>query len=294
MAQWDGKSKGTVFGYKIIVFLMRNLGIRFVYIVLRFLAFYYLIFARSGSKASYYYFHKRQGKSKFKSVIGVYKNYYVFAQTILDKIAIKSGLEKKYTFNFDGEEILKDILKEKQGGILISAHVGNFEIAEHFLSQLDVNATINLITTDREHQQLKKYLDSIFTKSNLKFIIIGDDMSHVFEINNALSRNELIVFTGDRYFEGNKVMTQKLLGKDALFPAGPYILASRLRVPVIFVYNMKETSSHYHMFARRANFQNRNQQELLKEYTENIEWILKKFPYQWFNFFDFWKKEEGE
>jgi len=35
---------------------------------------------------------------------------------------------------------------------------------------------------------------------------------------------------------------------------------------------------------------------LLKKYTQNIERIVKKYPLQWFNFYDFWedKKDNGE
>ncbi len=290
MAQWDGKSRGVVLGYKIFIFFIQNLGIRSAYFILYFVAFYFLFFSGDGTKAIFYYFNKRLGHSKFNSFLKVYKSYYSFGQTIIDKFAIASGLKDKFTYNFDGESSLKNILKEKKGGILISAHIGNFEIAEYFFSRVDEFSTqINLVTTDNEHQAIKSYLDSISVKSNMKFIIIKDDMSHVFEMNSALSNNELICFTGDRYFEGNKILTEKLLGKEADFPAGAFLLGSRLNVPVIFLYIIKESSKRYHFFAEEAVFKNRDAQDLLKKYTESIEKILKKYPYQWFNYFDFWK-----
>ncbi|MCK4562568.1 MAG: lysophospholipid acyltransferase family protein, partial [Flavobacteriaceae bacterium] len=173
-------------------------------------------------------------------------------------------------------------------GILISAHVGNFEIAEYFFNEIDIDSQINLVTTDNEHRAIKDYLESVSIKNNLKYIIVNKDLSHIFEINNALSNNELVCFTGDRYFENSKLLTENLLGKKAKFPAGTFLLGSRLNVPVIFVYVMKETSKHYHLYARKANFKKRDAQSLLKNYTESIERILKKYPYQWFNYFDFW------
>lgn len=290
MAQWDGKSRGAVLGYKIFIFLIQKLGIRSAYFVLYFVAFYFLFFSKKGTIASFYYFNKRLGHSKVRSFFKVYKSYYRFGQTIIDKFAIASGLKEKFTYNFDGENSLKQILKEKKGGILISAHVGNFEIAEYFFSRVDEFSTqINLVTTDNEHQAIKGYLESVSLKSSMKFIIIKEDMTHIFEINNALSNNELICFTGDRYFEGNKYLTESLLGKEANFPAGAFLLGSRLKVPVIFLYIMKETSKHYHFFAEEAVFKNRDAQDLLIKYTESIERILKRYPYQWFNYFDFWE-----
>jgi predicted LPLAT superfamily acyltransferase len=288
MAQWDGKSRGAVLGYKIFIFLIKNLGVKAAYVLLYFVAFYFLVFSFKGTKASFYYFHDRLGFSRLNSIWKVYKSYFVFGQTIIDKVTISSGIKNKFTFEHDGGEAILQLLKEKKGGILISAHVGNFEIADYFFNEMENSSHINLVTTDREHRAIKEYLESISLKNNLKFIIVNEDLSHIFEINNALSNNELVCFTGDRYFEGNKVLSEKLLGKKANFPAGTFLLGSRLNVPVLFVYVMKETDSHYHLFTRKANFKKRDAQDLLKSYTKSVEWILKKYPYQWFNYFDFW------
>jgi len=290
MSQWDGKSKGKVLGYKIFIFFIQKLGIKSAYFILYFVSFYYLLFSVQGTKANLNYFHKRLGFSKFKSFLKVYKSNFIFGQTIIDKVAISFGLGNKFTYNHDGGEVIKELLKNKKGGILISAHVGNFEIAEYFFSEIDEFSQINLVTTDNEHRAIKDYLESISIKSSIKFIIIKEDMSHIFNINNALNNNELICITGDRYFEGSKILSEELLGKKANFPAGPFLLGSRLKVPVIFVYVMRETNKHYHLYAIEAKFKHKDAQDLLKKYTESIEKILQKYPYQWFNYFDFWNE----
>jgi predicted LPLAT superfamily acyltransferase len=59
-------------------------------------------------------------------------------------------------------------------------------------------------------------------------------------------------------------------------------------VPVIFVYVMKETNKHYHLYARTAQVKHRDPEGLLQSYAKSLEWILEKYPLQWFNFFDFW------
>ena len=56
----------------------------------------------------------------------VFKSYYTFGQTILDKISISAGMKNKFTYEFDGVEKLIQLLEEKKGGVLISAHIGNF------------------------------------------------------------------------------------------------------------------------------------------------------------------------
>jgi predicted LPLAT superfamily acyltransferase len=287
-AEWKGKSRGTVLGYKIFLFCIKKLGLSSAYFVLYFVAAYFCFFAKDSTKSTYYYFRKRLHYSKFKSILSIYRSYFVFGQTIIDKIAISSGLKSKFTYDFDGGEHIKEILKQKKGGILISAHLGNFEIAEHFFGKLEENDFISLLTTNIEHTAIKNYLDSVTKKSNIKIILIKEDLSHIFEINAALTRNEIVCITGDRYIKDSKYLKQELLGKEAKFPAGPFLISSRLQVPVLFVYVLKETSKHYHLYARTAQVKHRNAEALLKEYTQSLEGMLNKYPLQWFNYFDFW------
>lgn len=285
---WKGKSRGSVLGYKIFVFLIKKMGIVSAYFILYFVALYFCFFSKTSTQSIYYYFKERLKYSRFKSILNIYRSYYVFGQTILDKVAISSGLRDKFTYDFDGVHLINDALKQKKGSILISAHLGNFEIAEFFFGELHGNAQISLLTTDTEHTAIKDYIESVTSKSNIKFIIIKNDLSHIFEINAALAKNELVCMTGDRYMEGAKYITQEFLGEPAKFPAGPFLLASRLQVPVLFVYVMKEKNKHYHLYTRAANAKHRDHITLVKNYTESLEWMLKKYPLQWFNYFDFW------
>ncbi len=287
-AEWKGESRGTVLGYKIFVFFIKNLGPRSAYFILYFVAAYFCFFAPESNRSIYYYFHKRLKYSKVKSLFKIYQSYYKFGQTIIDKVAISSGLRDKFTYNFDGLHEIVKVLNEKKGGILISAHMGNFEIAEFFFNELENNTAISLLTTDAEHTKIKDYLESVTGKSSIKLILIKEDLSHIFEINNALSRNEIICITGDRYIKGAKYLSAPLLGANAKFPAGPFLLGSRLKVPVLFVYVIKETWKHYHLYAKTTEAKYGDSEGLLKKYTENLEWMIKKYPLQWFNYFDFW------
>ncbi|GHE40565.1 LpxL/LpxP family acyltransferase [Sphingobacterium griseoflavum] len=293
MSQWDGKSKGTLLGYKIFVFLITTFGVKAAYSLLVFVSFYYFLFYPKSFKAIYVYLRERQKYTAWKAFWSVYRVYYVFGQTIIDKVAISAGLRDRFTYEFDGMATLQEVLADRKGGVLISAHVGNFEIAEKFLADIDLHFQINLVTVDQERTIIKEYIEKISGRSSIKYIKIKEDLSHVFEINDALSKNELICFTGDRYFDGSKTLEGNLLGKNTMFPAGPFHIASRLGVPVIFVYVMKEKNLHYHLYARRAEeVRRRDARSYLTAYTESVEKMLRQYPLQWFNFFDFWPSGE--
>lgn len=288
-AEWDGKSRGTVFGFKVFIFFIKNFGIRAAYALMHLPIPYFCLFSRKNVKGLSHYFRKRLNYSWFKSSVCIYKTYYVFGQTLVDKIAISSGLHKNYSFEFDGEDKITEALSENKGGILISAHVGNFELAQHFFKERGFNTSIRIVITDQDHEAIKDYLGQYLNRDEKRFIIIKEDLSHIFEINAALSRNEIIVITGDRYMQYSKTMEAELLGKKAKFPVGPFHMGARFKVPILFVYVMREPKKKYHLYARRIHVEYKDAAELLHTYTNHVERVLKKYPLQWFNFYDFWE-----
>ncbi len=300
MAKWEGKSKGTVLGHKIFVFILNHLGLKLAYIVLRFVALYYFFFARKSNKHSFYYFHNILKYKRFTTYLKIYKNYYVFGQTILDKVALLAGVKTKFTINHDGGTNLDKIAAMGKGGILVSAHIGNWEIAGQLLNRL--NTTFNILMYENEHENIKKYMEEVEKKKNVNIIAIKDgEMGHLIELHNAFSKNELVVMHGDRFRDGVQTIEAKFLGRMAKFPAGPFIMAAKFGVPLTVAFAVKETSTHYHFFASEPIEVKRTRdpkqtelavQELLKKYIVEVEKMVYRYPEQWFNYYAFWKEQE--
>ncbi|MCW3082808.1 MAG: lipid biosynthesis acyltransferase [Bacteroidetes bacterium] len=300
MAKWEGKSRGTVLGHKIFVFILNHLGLKLAYIVLRFVALYYFLFARKSNKSIYYFFHDVLKYKRTTAYLKIYKNYYIFGQTILDKVALLAGVKTKFTINHDGGTNLDKIAEMGKGGILISAHIGNWEIAGQLLNRL--NTTFNILMYENESANLKQYMDGVQKKKNVKIIAIKDgEMGHLIELHNAFSNNELVVMHGDRFRDGVQTLEANFLGKTAKFPAGPFIMAAKFGVPLSVVFAVKETSTHYHFFASDPIMVKRSRdpkqtelavQELLQKYLVEVEKMVLRYPEQWFNYYSFWKEQE--
>lgn len=247
MADWEGKSKGTKTGYGIFITILKTLGVMPAYVLLVFVAGYYFLFSWKSSRAIWYYLRARLGYSFLQSLVKLYSNYYWFGQAIIDRIVMMGGIKNRLTFNFDGEDHLHEMVRNGKGGLLLSAHIGNWEIAGHLLKRLQTK--INIVMFDGEHQQLKQYLENTTGMRSAHIIVIKDDISHIYEIMEALQNNELVCMHSDRFLPGNKTLTTDFLGAPARFPQGSFALASKLAVPVSFVFAVKETTRHYHFFA---------------------------------------------
>jgi len=266
------------------------------YFILRFVALYYFLFAPSSFSNIYHFYRARCRFGFFKSVLAVYRNYYVFGQVILDRTAMMSGFQARFTFNFDGEQHLREMADNHTGGLLISAHIGNFEMAGHMLERL--NTRVNIVMLDAEHRQIKNYLTA-FTHRSFSIIPLMEDNSHIYEIHRALENKEILCMHGDRFMKGSKLIRAYFMGQPAAFPSGPFYLAMKYNVPVSFVFAMKE-GSHYHFFAtppawfpQQHNPAKRNDMlaRIVREYIREMEVKLTLYPYQWFNYYNFWEHD---
>jgi predicted LPLAT superfamily acyltransferase len=288
---WEGRSRGSQSGYRIFVWLLQKGGLKPAYGLLHFVTLYYRWFVPAATRPLRYLYEQRLGFTAGRTQKLIKRNIILFGQTLIDKVAILSGAQVELTFTHEGVENIERLVAEGKGGILLSAHLGNWEVAGHLLKRVD--APINIVMYDGEAEQMKQYMDQFEKKRSFNVILIKDDLSHIYEISAALVRNELICLHGDRFRPGQRTMTHRFLGQEAKFPAGPFILASKLKAPVCFVFAFKETNFHYHFYAYPGKvYEGRGQtgmERMLDDYVLQLEEKITQYPEQWFNYYDFWK-----
>lgn len=286
MAIWNGKTKGGVLGYKIFITLLKRFGLGPAHLLLYFVVPYYVVFDPKRAAVSYRFFKDKIGYKPIKSLQSVFQNTFIFGQVLLDKFAMMTSLRTSYTFEFDGEERLQKMADSGKGGIIITAHIGNWEVASQLLDRLSTK--VNVIMFDAEYRKIKHLISSQLGERGFNIIPLKKDMSHIFEISKALKAGELLCIQGDRYLETAPTLDLKFFDELALFPKGPFDLASRLKVPVSFAFAMKAGKRHYKLNAT-SPYTALNSEQLANEFVGIVEEKVKEYPLQWFNFYDFWK-----
>jgi predicted LPLAT superfamily acyltransferase len=293
--KWEGKTRGGLSGHKFFVFILNTFGLRFAYFFLRFVALYFFLTARS-TKNCLKYFREIHGYGKLKALRCTYQNYFMFGQILLDKVAMLSNVKTRFTIEHEGHvENLKNLKDSGKGSILLSAHIGNWEIAGQMLETLNTN--FNVLVYDNEAEKMREYMKEVMGKKSFNIIAIKEDMSHLVELHKVFSNNELVVMHGDRYLPGAPTIEKIFMGKKAKFPVGPFLMAAKFGVPIILVFALKETKTHYHFFARKPIEAKRSRSkeetdkavnEMSDRYVKELEMMVKRYPTQWFNFYDFW------
>ena len=292
--EWKGKSRGGSLGHLFFILTIKYLGIGVAYTLLLFVVPYFVPFSPKSTKSIWYYNRRILRYGLFKSVAMIFVSYYRFGQTLIDKIACAGGLTYKYKFQFDNYSEFLERLNGGGGVVIIGAHIGSWEMGGSFFS--DYGKKINIVMYDAEYQKIKKVVEQNASGKNYKVIPLNEDpITSIIKIKNALDSNEYVCFQGDRFMNNDNTITANFLGQEAKFPSGPFLIASRMQVPVVYYFAMRERGRKYRFYFKIAEPAirrkgSRPELDLFRQYKDELENVVAQYPQQWFNFYQFWDK----
>ena len=293
--QWDGKTQGGDFGQRSLVFLIRFLGLRFVYFMMAFAIPFFVIFNKKESNAIIKYYHEILGFTKFRSLFKVFKNNFLFGKMMMDRLALMAK-KNKFSIKIVNEDLFDDLCNNEKGFMIGSAHVGNFELAGYALHQ--DKKIIHSLIFGGESAEIQARRNEMLKKNNIIGIVASNDMSHIFKIKNALDEGNIVSMPCDRMLGSNKNIKVTLLGKETSLPMGPFITAAHSDVKMISIFIMREKTWSYTVYVNEIHYdENLNirqrSEQLAKNYAKELESVLKEYPDQWFNFYDFWEDQKS-
>lgn len=273
----------------------RLTNLRVFYGIMAVVVPFYMLFSHRGYLSMYRFLRHRLGYSRFKSFVGVYVNHYRFGQIILDRFAVYSG--KRFEFNVEGYEYYEALLSGESGFIQISSHVGNYELAGYSLSAK--NKRMNALVFSGETETVMENRNKILSRNNVRMVPIREDLSHIFLLNSALAEGEIVSMPGDRVYGSPKYVDCLFFGEAAKFPLGPFAMAVQREVPVLTVFVMKTSTYGYNVHVRPLeqtwgeDTPRRDRMALYaKAFARELEAIVRHYPAQWFNYYDFWQHDD--
>lgn len=287
MNKWDGKTKGNLLGYRFFVFCIQFFGLNVAYFFCFFVALYFILFAKKERNAIVQFNQTAFGLSKWKAYRLAFKNFNQFGQILIDRIALKTKLKSKFSFQFNNEDVLIRLKEEGKGAFLFSAHIGNWENAGNLLSER-ISDVIHILMLDQEYEKIKRFLESQTEKQKFNVIPLKDDMSHFISIHQALKNKEFIALHADRTLPNQRVFQLPFLNGFAEFPAGPFQLVKRFDVPLCFVFAVKKGKRTYELSAQQIDIEAQTPEQIAQIYVSSMEELIQKNPSQWFNYFPYY------
>jgi predicted LPLAT superfamily acyltransferase len=288
--QWAGSTYGSGWMHRCLIRSLRFIDVRFLYLFSAIFVIPVCLVLNESRKTAYHYFRRILGYCRCKAAWSVYVNHCLFGQVVIDKFAMYAG--KRFDVEVDGMQYFNELASRDDGFLHLSSHIGNYEIAGYTL--VSERKTINAVVYAHEKATVMENRNNMFVKTNIRMITLKEDMSHLFEIDEAVCGGDIVSFPTDRFMGQAKCVECDFLGRPAKFPQGPFSVAAMRGLDVLAVNVMKTGAKKYRIYVTPLHYdkqQPRKEQirQLSQAYVAELEKRVLQYPTQWYNFFDFWK-----
>jgi predicted LPLAT superfamily acyltransferase len=298
--------RGSVLGMRFVVWCYRLAGRRFCQLLIWPVVLYFFLTDRRGRRASLRYLRRLDGRPGGREALGgrpgwrhSFRHYLEYGLSILDRVGFWLGREDAYAIEFDGAPLFARLREEGRGAIILGAHLGSFD-ALRVLARRG-GMVVNVVMYIDHARMINSIFHALDRSASLRLIQLDPtSINSVFAIKDCIDRGELVALLADRVGIGDDKRTGpgEFLGDRTLFPHGPFLLASLLRCPLVFMVALRAGDGRYRAFAevvaeKVAVSGPDDLDALVADYAARLERYCLAAPYQWFNFYDYWGDDGG-
>lgn len=287
------QQRGSAWSTKLVFALYNLFGYTFIYYLLYPITFFYFLLARNVKESlALYYKHLNM---EFNSSV-YFEHLRIFAICSVDRFISKAD-PGSYSFEYENIEIPTKILES--GTVLVYSHFGGWSASP---SGAHVKNKINIVMQEVMLDGIKKIEESINgkskdKKSNLNIIDLSQGGIYVsIQIANALMNEEVVALMADRASNEKAQQKASFLNEPANFNKNPFQIAYKVDKPIlvyfIILVGMRKYKVEYiRIDMDKSKKEDEAIEEALSIYVKKFEAMVKEYPNQWFNFYDFWERK---
>lgn len=296
--------RGNTWGIRALLFLYRIGGKWLVKLGLCPVLLYFFLTAQGSRTSSldylrrvYAYFGPLPAMPYMPGSLLSFRHFWQFAQAALDKVDAWMGQIQLQDIAGGDIERFEQGLLRGEGSVLIASHIGNVEVCRA-LAKKRFAKRMNVLVFTQHAARFNRILKEVNNDVDVDLIQatnITPDL--VIMLKSRVEQGESVVIVGDRIAVDapQHVVWTEFLGKPAPFAIGPWVLASVLECPVFFI-SCVYAKGRYQIdvvpFADRLSLPRRQRQTELQRvvsaYAQHLENVVKEYPLQWYNFYNFW------
>lgn len=240
---------------------------------------------------------KRTSKDVFRNFAKYLVDFFRFSR--ITPVYIKEFIR------LEGLSNLANALKYGKGVIMLSAHLGNWELGAFVLGTLGY--PINAVVLTHRNIKINDFFKNQRAIGKLRSIEFGASLRGCYK---ALKNNELLALLGDRDFSSSGLPAD-FCGKSAIMPKGPAALSYRTGaaiVPSFITRNSDDTftfvfekpilprplTDRMPEDPKAAGDEDSAVRNIMEKYLPIVESYVKRYPGQWYVFRNFWNPSYEE
>ncbi|MDE2617431.1 MAG: acyl-CoA synthetase [Burkholderiales bacterium] len=288
------RERGSLAMLRFMTWLSLALGRRLTRPIVYGIALYFLLAVPAARAASRAYLQRVLGRRAGWGEL--YRHILAFAGTIHDRVYLLNDRHELFDIRVFGEDLLPDA-EDASGGLLIfGAHLGSFEVLRT-LARKNARHKVCAAMYPQNARLLNSMLARVNAQVVLDIIPLGQ-LDAIFTLNERVQAGAWVALLADRAVGPDPHLNVSFFGETAPFPTGPFRLAAIVRRPVFFMTGLYRGGNRYDIhFERLADFsaspagqRDATMRAAIERYAQLIELHCRLAPYNWFNFYDFWKE----
>ena len=194
--------------------------------------------------------------------------------------------QERYVHAIQGAAHLQSALASGHGIVVVTAHLGNWDLAGRLLSTH--GKTVHVLTAPEQHAAIQRLLRQQDDGLQLRFVNNADTGVFV-QLLMALRRGDIVAVQIDRATGHRSDVLVPFFGAPARFPLGPFVLARAAHVPVLPCFCLMGVDDRYTVCVEEAITVVAGQEEqALRHVLSLLERYVAQAPEQWCNFYDIW------
>ncbi|MEP6733610.1 MAG: lysophospholipid acyltransferase family protein [bacterium] len=182
----------------------------------------------------------------------------------------------------EGWEIVEDTVKRGMGVLVVSGHLGNWELGGSYVAARGL--WMNAVARRMQNPLFDEYLTE--TRETLGVHVIRD-VEAVKRVPRLIREGGVVGFLFDQGAAGLASTWVPFFGRYAKTPRGPAVFALRLNAPIVFACAVREPNGRYSMkfeeiAVERTGDRERDVDAIVAAYTNALERWVRKYPEQYF------------
>jgi lauroyl/myristoyl acyltransferase len=203
-------------------------------------------------------------------------------------------------WEFSGVEHMDRLHAEEGGAIILTAHMGNYDLGAHLFAMLSTRhiVMVRAPEIDPDTRRFEAELDGRTSAESLKVDFSTGAGELAIDLLHALERRETIAIQGDLVTPGIGALPATLFGRKTEIPAGPFALAMVARVPVYPLFILRTGRRRYRLIVgapfevKRTRDRAQAFEQAVALWTRELENILRTEWAQWFYFYPFARERQ--
>jgi predicted LPLAT superfamily acyltransferase len=293
-AVWlEQRERGSLFAMRAGVRLLLGVGHALGRLLLYPACAYFLAFSRRARSASREYLGRVLGRpARLRDVA---RHYLTFARTLHDRVYFLAGRSAEFAVEQHGAEAVESALAKGRGCLLLGSHLGSFEVLR-VIGSLERRLPVNVLLYPDNAANAEAVAAELCPELKERVIPLGRPET-LLRARECLERGEIVGLLGDRTLKSDRTVQCDFLGAAASFPQGPLLLAAILKAPVVLFFGLylggRRYALHFEPFADELDVGRQDRDARLQpwvaRYAARLEHYCRLAPYNWFNFYDFWR-----